>query len=94
MTEEHLTDDELSDRVWAILAAAAEGRDQDVSELLVTLPWDDVVTVVLGIAGLSFGFMAGGVFPPSEAERARLAEHFRALLLENVAERGPTDDDA
>lgn len=93
MIEERLSPDELGDRVWAVLAAAAEDRDDDVDELLVTLPWPDLVTVVVGVAGLSVGFMAGGVFPPPDAERARLAEYFRALVLERLARREPGHGD-
>jgi hypothetical protein len=94
VTEEQLTDEELQDRAWAVLAAAAEKRADDIDELLVTLPWDDMVTVVSLTATLCVGYMAGnGVFPPPEGELERTAEQLRALLLKRRAARESSHDD-
>ncbi|MER6484108.1 hypothetical protein ABT264_11270 [Streptomyces virginiae] len=81
MSEDHLTADELQDRAWAVLAAAAEDRPGDVDELLVTLPWDDLVTVVHTTARACVTILAG---PDGHA---RLADAVRGLLLERRAER-------
>lgn len=87
MTEEQLTPDELSDRVWAIVAAAAENRPDDVDELLVTLPWPDLVTVVFGMAQLGVAMLSQGADPYDEDARARVADRVRALIVERVAGR-------
>ncbi|GHC26998.1 MULTISPECIES: hypothetical protein [Streptomyces rochei group] len=93
MTEELLTPDELTDRCWAVTAAAAEGRHEDVDELLVTLPWDDLVTVVFTVAQLGVGLLSGGADPRDQEARARVADRLRGFLLERLAEReGPADD--
>ncbi|MEU3033506.1 hypothetical protein [Streptomyces griseoaurantiacus] len=92
MTEEHLSTDELQDRCWAVLAAAAEGRDQDVDELLVTLPWADLVTVVCGIGSLAVGALARSFGLDEDTARGRVAEVARGLLAERLAAReGPAD---
>ncbi|MGA5339024.1 hypothetical protein ACPCK3_07395 [Streptomyces griseoincarnatus] len=92
MTEEHLTPDELGDRCWAVLAAAAEDRHDDVSELLEPLPWADLVTVVCGIGAFTVGAMAGRAGLDEPTARSRVAEVVRRELLERLAEReGPAD---
>ncbi|WP_435272201.1 hypothetical protein [Streptomyces parvulus] len=93
MTEERLTPDELGDRCWAVLAAAAENRDDDVDELLVTLPWDDLVSVVFTVAQLGVGLLSGGADPRDQEARARVAETVRRELVQRLAERErPADD--
>lgn len=87
MTEEQLTPDELGDRVWAIIAAAAENRTADVDELLVTLPWADLVTAVSGLAQLGVAVLAQGADPYDTDARARVADTLRALIVERVAGR-------
>lgn len=89
MTEEDLDVPELEDRVWAILAAAGDNRPDDVSELLETLPWSDLVTVVFGVAELNVRLMSGG----DEQARGRLVERMRAHLLERAGQRGQTGAD-
>ncbi|MGG8409949.1 hypothetical protein ACM614_26950 [Streptomyces sp. 12297] len=81
MSEEILTTDELEDRTWAILAAAAENRSGDVDELLVTLTWDDLVTVVHATARTCARVMVG----PGSLDQ--LAEQVRGHLMERRAER-------
>ncbi|MGW2584528.1 hypothetical protein ACWCYZ_24915 [Streptomyces virginiae] len=81
MSDDVLTPAELQDRAWAVLAAAAEDRPDDVNELLVTLPWDDLVTVVHATARACVTILAG------PEGHARLADEVRALLLERRAER-------
>ncbi|MGW1034314.1 hypothetical protein ACWD4Z_19255 [Streptomyces antibioticus] len=87
MSDEILTPDELHDRTLAILAAAAEGRADDVDELLVTLPWHDLVTVVFGIAQLGARIFAPSVPAMFEQTQTQAADRLRALLLERQAER-------
>ena len=88
VTEENLTADELQDRAWAVLAAVAEERGADVDELLVTLPWRDLVAVVYGIANVTVGFMAGSHdFPLTAAERTRVVVMLRGMLLNRAAGR-------
>ncbi|WP_108986961.1 hypothetical protein [Streptomyces coelicoflavus] len=92
MTEELLSPDELTDRCWAVLAAAAEDRHDDVSELLETLPWPDLVTVVCGIGAFTVGAMAGRAGLDEATARADVAAVVRRELLERLARReGPTD---
>ncbi|NEA78033.1 hypothetical protein G3I30_02640 [Actinospica acidiphila] len=94
MSEEHLTPDELTDRCWAVLAAATEQRHDDVDELLVVLPWDDVVTVVCGIASFTVGAVIGQADMDERTGRERLAEVVRRELLERLASRErPADGD-
>lgn len=80
-SEDILTPSELEDRAWAVLAAAAEDRPGDVDELLVTLRWDDLVTVVHATARACVTILAG---PDGHA---RLADAVRALLLDRRVER-------
>ncbi|WP_411076656.1 hypothetical protein [Streptomyces sp. cmx-10-25] len=87
MTEEHLTPDELTDRCWAVVTAAAENRPDDIDELLVTLPWDDLVSVVFSVAQLGVGMLTRGADPRDEDARARVADRLRVLLLERAAGR-------
>ncbi|MGW0630148.1 hypothetical protein [Streptomyces sp. NPDC002758] len=86
-TEEDLNPDQMEDRVWAILAAAAENRTDDISELLVTLPWPDMVEVVFYVAQLGVALLTGGAGPRDQEARARVAARLRALLLERQAGR-------
>ncbi|MFD0138022.1 hypothetical protein ACFVIL_29280 [Streptomyces sp. NPDC127159] len=93
MTEEWLDQDELTARCWAVLAAVAEGRHEDVDELLVTLPWDDLVTVVCGIGSVAVGALAGPTGLDKATARERVADAARRLLMERIAKReGPPDD--
>ncbi|WP_405698202.1 hypothetical protein OHA99_26730 [Streptomyces coelicoflavus] len=92
MTEERLSPDELTDRCWAVLAAAAEDRHDDVDELLVTLPWPDLVTVVCGIGAFTAGAMAGRAGLDEATARTDVADVVRRELLERLARReGRTD---
>lgn len=81
MNEDELTPAELEDRAWAITVAAAEDRAEDVDELLVTLTWDDIVSVVYAVARTSATILAG------PRGRAELADAIRRQLLERQAER-------
>ncbi|MGW3392791.1 hypothetical protein [Streptomyces hydrogenans] len=94
MSDEILSSGELADRCWAIVTAAAENRPDDVGELLVSLPWPDLVTVVFGVAQLGVVLLTPGVDPRDEDARARVAEGVRALLLERAAGREPGRDGA
>ncbi|MCX4557956.1 hypothetical protein OHA02_17310 [Streptomyces phaeochromogenes] len=87
MTEERLSNDELYDRCWAVFALAVEGRDDDVDELLVTLPWEDVITVVCGLGSMAAGAMGRGTGLDEVAARARVAGMARAMLMERLAAR-------
>ncbi|MFG2311172.1 hypothetical protein ACGFS9_21255 [Streptomyces sp. NPDC048566] len=91
MTEEHLTTDQLGDRVWAILAATAEGRDADVDELLVALPWPDLITVVCGLGALATGAVAGHAGIDHTTARGRVADAARGLLADRIAQRERPD---
>jgi hypothetical protein len=94
VNEEYLSPDEMEDRVWAVLAATAEDRDQDVDELLVTLPWDDLVTVVCGLGSVAAGAMARRTGLDAATARGRVAEVARTLLMERRAARErPADGD-
>lgn len=87
MTEEDLSAGELRERALAVIAAAAEDRDDDISELLATLPWDDLISVVYGVASLCAAHMAGSRFPPDPAAMALVADHLRGRIARCAAER-------
>ncbi|MGW1039640.1 hypothetical protein [Streptomyces sp. NPDC002547] len=87
MTEEYLTADEMEDRVWAILAAATENRPEDIDELLVTLPWPDLVEIVFFVAQLGVALLTRGADPRDQDARAKVATQLRALLVERLAAR-------
>jgi hypothetical protein len=87
VTEEQLTEGELTDRVWAIVAAAAENRPDDMEELLVTLPWPDAMTVVFCVAQLAVAMLSQGADPYDTEARARVADQLRALIVERMAGR-------
>ncbi|MGW7361988.1 hypothetical protein ACWGI8_00820 [Streptomyces sp. NPDC054841] len=90
-----MTDDELQDRTWAIVATVADGRYEDVDALLVDLDEDNLGHVVTGLAGLAVGFlMPRGTRWQDTGRRSRVADTLRAELLRRAVAYGPPDDAA
>lgn len=87
---ETLTEGELIARAWAVVAAVAEERTSDVDELLRSLRWPDLTTVVYGLGNLAVDLIADrrGLDCEAPEDRAVVAEQARRLVV-----RGMTDDD-
>lgn len=86
--EEQLTESELEDRAWALLALAVEGSGSDVGQILGRLPRGDIATIAYVIAGLYVGLLAGdGTYPVAEADRAQVLAMIRGQLLARAAGR-------
>lgn len=76
-------------RVWALLAAVAEGRHEDVDPLLDDLDEDLLGDVVSGLASLALMGIAPGRDPRDPEVLAHIAEGLRGQLLGLAAEDGP-----
>jgi hypothetical protein len=87
---ETLTEGELIARAWAVVAAVAEERTGDVDELLRTLRWPDLATVVYALGNLAVDLIAElrGLDCEAPEDRALVAEQARRLVM-----RGMTDGD-
>jgi predicted outer membrane lipoprotein len=87
---ETLTEGELMARAFAVLAAVAEERTDDVDQLLVTLRWPDLTTVVYALGNLAVDVIAElrGLDCEVPGDRAAVAEQARRLVV-----RGMTDGD-
>jgi len=81
--------EEIQDRIWALMAAVASEGHTDVDVLLQDLSTDDLSTVVHGLATLALSAITpSGIDPSTPEARARLADGLRAELLRRQATRG------
>ncbi|WP_217169625.1 hypothetical protein [Streptomyces sp. AC512_CC834] len=90
-----MTNGQVQDRIWAILATVADGRQEDIEALLDDLEQDDLGHVVAGIAALAVGFLMPRGTPWTDiGRRGRVAAELRAELLHRATPRGPDSDDS
>lgn len=87
-----MTNGQITDRVWALLATVADGRYEDVGPLLVDLDEDDLGHVVSGLAALAVGFlMPRGTAWTDTGRRERVSAELRAELLRRALPEEPPD---
>jgi hypothetical protein len=90
-----VTNGQIIDRCWAILATVADGRYEDVGQLLADLDEDDLGHVVSSLAALAVGFLMPRGTPWTDTgRRDRVSATLRAELLRRALPDGPPDDAA
>ncbi|QQM42818.1 hypothetical protein [Streptomyces liliifuscus] len=80
-------------RVWALMAAVAEGRVTDVDPLLEDLDDDVLGDVVVGLAALALRGLTAGRDPRDPEIADRLTARLQWRLLGLAADDGPADGD-
>lgn len=88
MTEESLTESEMVARALAIVATVADERGDDLDELLVTLPWPDLLTVVYAVANTTVETLAllHGLDAGTPEGRQKVAEQARRLAVRELSD--------
>ncbi|MGA5599865.1 hypothetical protein ACPCUF_02305 [Streptomyces griseoincarnatus] len=88
VTEEHLTESEMVARAAAILATVAEERGDDLDELLVTLPWPDMMTVMYAVGNVAVEALAllHGLDNETPEGRQAVAEQARRMAVRELSD--------
>lgn len=77
--------DEVTNRAWAIVAATAEDRPQDVHALFCELAWPTQLAVMYGVATALVRSLAdAGTGPITAEQRAMVADTARRQLIERA----------
>ncbi|MFC8415698.1 hypothetical protein [Streptomyces coelicoflavus] len=77
----------LQARTWAVVAAVADGRRDDVAVLLADLTRDDITMIVTVMADV----MVDGHVGAAPERRALVGELTRRALLDLAEREGPAD---
>ena len=88
VTEEDLDVPGLTARAMVVIATVAEGRTDDLDELLVTLRWDDLVTVMNAVADVTVQALAlvYGIDHRSPEGRQAVADQARRLAVRELSD--------